>query len=78
MHHGRPCLRVLNMQLVAEIIMYRKLEEDIAAGNAAAAQASAAASVQDDFDDLGEDALDHLEIKDHPDNIVRALQMQEC
>ena len=48
-----------------------KREEEIAAGNAEIASASAAASVQDDFADLGEGDLAELDIKDRPENQAR-------
>ena len=59
--------------------MCRKREEDIAAGNAELASASAAATVQDDFADLGEGDLAELDIKDKPENLVRPpVLLQQC
>ena len=59
------------MKIAWRIVQCRKLEADIAAGNAAAAEAAASATVQDDFADLGENDLAELDIKDRPENQVR-------
>ena len=51
-------------------MQHSKSEADIAQGNAAADQETAACTVQNDFD-VGEGEMAELHIKDRPENQVR-------